>query len=112
MAARFAGSRFLDERRRRRLASENEEAGVDPECFAASAACASHVVEKPTARALTVPVLPLRKLVSGRYWKLMLLGCLLFLVVGAVVWSGEQLRVDPDRWGPGVAGILELGVGA
>jgi len=100
MTARFAGSRSLDERRRRRLASESDEG----ESFAerpsrgSRAAAASTSKESRTRRASHFP---LRKLFSSRLWKIWGVG-LLVLTAGVGVLAGTWAAAErPDVLGPG-----------
>lgn len=84
---------------------------VDDDCFAASAACAGHAVEKREVRSrrpVTVPALPLRKLISSRYWKLILIAAGLAAADTALLWAGHELARHPLRWGPGARAAFSL----
>ena len=105
MAAQFAGSRSLDERRRRRLATESDEAASEP-------------IVAPIPRripAAKAPIkqrgpshFPLRKAISSRLWKhagVALLG--LGLSVGILA-GGFAAQTHPARLGPGLTWFLDL----
>ncbi|HUG91052.1 MAG TPA: hypothetical protein VML55_09475 [Planctomycetaceae bacterium] len=101
MSTRFAGSRHLDERRRRRLAVESDEAAPDSAAPRDEAAAAI-----ARARARTLRHFPLRKLISSRRWKLW--GVLFALsLLGAAAVAGSTLAAQPaGEWPPAAAALL------
>jgi len=90
MATRFAGSRHLDERRRRRLAvsADNESivSGVSTEL---GPAASSEVTEGKSSHETKVSHFPLRKLISPKAWKLWGIGLIGFLVSLALLRAGQ-----------------------
>lgn len=87
MATNFAGSRSLDERRRRRLATENDQANYTQPTTAANQNddAAGHS-EVPASQ--LVSVLHLRKVVSKRAWKIACLSCLSLLCGAGILATG------------------------
>jgi hypothetical protein len=105
MTERFAGSRSLDERRRRRLATESDETAAEavtaPLPRRASAAKTAVKNRGPS-------YFPLRKLISARWWKhagVAILG--LFLGAGILV-GGWAAETHAARLGPGLVQFFEL----
>lgn len=107
MATSFAGARNLDDRRRRRLASETEENSVP-------AARRSRVIHKPaeqhTSRANVsiVALFPVRKLISPQIWKLSFICLVLTLLGGLIIFAGLKQETDPTKFGPGFAKLFSL----
>jgi hypothetical protein len=105
MAAQFAGSRSLDERRRRRLATESDEAAS--ESIVAPIPRRIPAAKTPT-RQRGPSHFPLRKAISSRLWKhagVALLG--LGLSVGILA-GGFAAQTHPARLGPGLTWYLDL----
>ncbi len=74
MATSFAGSRSLDERRRRRLATENDQIDyAQPTTAPQQSDDAAGHSEVPASQLISV--LHLRKFVSNRVWKIVCLSC-------------------------------------
>jgi len=103
--AQFAGSRSLDERRRRRLATESDESLAEP--------AAQPVVRRATS--LRSPEksrgpghFPLRKIISARHWKHAAVGSCGVLLASAIAFAGWMADVHPDRLGPGVVSLVDL----
>ena len=97
MSARFAGSRSLDERRRRRLAAGAEEPGPSGET---AAACGRSAAEGGRRLA---PRVPLQKIISPRGWKVWLVVLAAYalgagvLLAGAGVSRWERARVADEE---------------
>ena len=105
MAAQFAGSRSLDERRRRRLATESDEAA--PETIVAPMPRRSPAAKVPV-KQRGPSHFPLRKAISSRLWKHAGLGLLgLGLSVGILA-GGFAAQTHPARLGPGLTWFLDL----
>jgi hypothetical protein len=105
MAAQFAGSRSLDERRRRRLATESDEAAPEP-VAAPSPRRASAL--KPPAKLRGPSHLPLRKVISTRLWKHAGLALLGLLVAAGILAGGWAAETHPARLGPGLVRLFDL----
>ena len=93
MTARFAGSRFLDERRRRRLATENGDVELSvPVPVSPPQAMKSRSQTSAAGPRAVVGGLPLRKLISPRLWKHVAVS-LLWLYLGCgIIWCGQKLE--------------------
>jgi hypothetical protein len=105
MAAQFAGSRSLDERRRRRLATESEE--TVPE--AATAPVPRRVASsKPQSTARGPSHFPLRKVISARLWKHAGVAFLGLLLGGGILAGGWAAEIYPARLGPGLVRLFDL----
>lgn len=99
MSGRFAGSRSLDERRRRRLAVDegvSEQKSLPPD----GDPVRSLPVRRPTAR------FPLGRIVSRSYWKLVTASLLVALLCGGVVAAGQASSARAGHFGPGVSNLL------
>jgi hypothetical protein len=103
MSARFAGSRSLDERRRRRLAAGAEEPGPSGET---AAACGRSAAEGGRRLA---PRVPLQKIISPRGWKVWLVVLAAYALGAGVLLAGAGV----SRWerflGPGIARLFAIG---
>jgi hypothetical protein len=114
MTARFAGSRFLDERRRRRLAAENGDMDPQP---SVSLSLPSSPTKSTSAASAPGPQevvggLPLRKLISPRLWKHGVVS-LLWLYIGCgIIWCGQQLEFGHLAWGSNWDHLLNLTSGS
>lgn len=107
MSVSFAGSRSLDERRRRRLAVENDEptsprrrgkrgrgsGKTDGRATAKEARCPSH--------------LPLRRIISPRIWKIWAIGLTGLVAVAAIVFLSLRAESLAAACGPEVAGLFD-----
>ncbi len=103
--AEFAGSRSLDERRRRRLATESDEA--------LSESAAPPVSRRVTAfkrpeKSRGPGHFPLRKIISARLWKHSVVGFCGMLLASAIVAAGWAAEVHPARLGPGFLPLFDL----
>lgn len=107
MSANFAGSRSVDERRRRRLAADSDESRA-PET------ATSRPVAKDAGKAAALRSasrFPLRKLISPRLWKLWGVAMLGLAVGVAVVWASVHYANYADVMGPGFARMFNPGSG-
>jgi len=114
MTARFAGSRFLDERRRRRLAAENSDVvTVSPPSLAPPISEAQRRVSlSAVSPQEMIGGLPLQKLISPRLWKHAVVS-LLWLYIGCgIVWCGQQLEFGHWAWSSNWDGLLNLTSGS
>lgn len=103
--AQFAGSRSLDERRRRRLAVESEEGPAETPATAISRRVSS--ANKPgTSRG--PGQFPLRKIISARLWKHSVVALSGLTLGGGVLVAGWAAQVYPARLGPGFAWLFDL----
>lgn len=107
MTARFAGSRSLDDRRRRRLATDTGDAQGGQ--AATTAADVSDDAETPTLRPCTR--FPLRKVISKRGWKVW--GVAGLLLLGGAGLLGGSLSLNPSALthGPAVVAFLDPAFG-
>jgi hypothetical protein len=105
MAAQFAGSRSLDERRRRRLATESDEA--TPEVVPPPAPRRA-AIARATATTRGPSHFPLRKMISPRLWKHAGLALLGVLFAAAILVSGWAAETHAGRIGPGLAQLFDL----
>lgn len=109
MATRFAGSRQLDERRRRRLATENDETGSPPRYVAPPANSARFAPAPPSHERDDQPAgLPFPKLVSPRIWKHLFIGAVAFVAGGGILWTGSQQTALGHAGGPGLVRLFNL----
>lgn len=101
MTARFAGSRHLDERRRRRLAvGEDASAATSADAARSSRARAA----RPGGRA--AHALPLRKFIPQRAWKIWLAGALLALTAAAALCAAAWADQSPHLLAPVATQVL------
>jgi hypothetical protein len=103
--AQFAGSRSLDERRRRRLATESDEALAEP--------AAPPVVRRVTAfksseKSRGPGHFPLRKIISARLWKHAAVGFCGLLFAAAIAVAGWAAEAHSARLGPGFVSLFGL----
>ncbi len=96
MTARFAGSRTLDERRRRRLASNESERSPG----SASGKSSPSEPDEPAEAEVKITHFPLRKVISPKGWKISLVGALVFLA-GAGILAASLSTADSRTLGPG-----------
>jgi hypothetical protein len=105
MTERFAGSRSLDERRRRRLATESDETAVEAVTASlprrASPAKAAVKNRGPS-------YFPLRKLISARWWKHAGVAFLGLLLAAGILAGGWAAETHAARLGPGLVKFFEL----
>jgi hypothetical protein len=106
MAAQFAGSRSLDERRRRRLATESEEAAPEP--IAAPLIPRRTSAPKALGQQRGPSHFPLRKVISSRLWKHAGLAFLGLGLSAGILAGGVAAQTEPARLGPGVAWFFDL----
>ncbi|MCH7687535.1 MAG: hypothetical protein IH899_12785, partial [Planctomycetes bacterium] len=115
MTARFTGSRSLDERRRRRLVSVNDDADANSESAAPSTdAQCSH---KPSAGGeaqsfqpgeAAVAHFPISRLISQKLWKHVAIGLLGLLIGGGIIHAGWAASSASSRLGPGFVDLFDL----
>jgi hypothetical protein len=118
MSTGFAGSRCLDERRRRRLAGEADDNDLNGESSSSSSNdVESHDVdlvaddgELPPGD-VRVSHFPLGRLISPKLWKLWALGVLALLVGGNLLLAGTTSTVGDAQFGPGFAHLFDLAAG-
>jgi hypothetical protein len=101
----FAGSRSLDERRRRRLATDSD-------------AVALEAVAEPAPRRVATPRpkqsrrgpahFPLRKVISIRYWKLALVILTAVAASAGILFGGWAATIYTERLGPGFVLLFRL----
>ena len=105
--AGFASSRYLDERRRRRLATGSEDAD---HASAVSELAASAGGASPAARPLRPSYrhFPLRKALSRRKWKVWSLGLISLLCGTGILIAGIEAAQQAERLGPGFVQIFDL----
>jgi len=103
--AQFAGSRSLDERRRRRLATESDE-GLAEAAPAPMSRRASTV--KSPSKSRGPGHFPLRKIISSRLWKHLVVGLCGLLLAGGLTVAGWAAHVHPARLGPGFVWLFDL----
>jgi hypothetical protein len=103
--AQFAGSRSLDERRRRRLATESDEAHAETPTTPLPRRVSA--VKSP-AKSRGPGHFPLRKVISARLWKHSAIGLGGSLLAGGIVLGGWAAQVHSDRLGPGFAWLFDL----
>ena len=108
MSASFAGSRSVDERRRRRLAADADDAqrvsgNVPSEPVARSAG--------QSAGSRSASRFPLRKLISPRLWKLWSVAALGSAAAAAILWASINYADYADVLGPGFARLFNPGSG-
>ena len=98
MAVQFAGSRSLDERRRRRLAgiSDEEVTIVPVDSFGKSTASTGVASNRMRQR------LPLRRIISPRLWKHALIAGVTLLIGVAIVALGTESQKVSELLGPSV----------
>ncbi|HEX6987241.1 MAG TPA: hypothetical protein VF170_17820 [Planctomycetaceae bacterium] len=97
MSGRFAGSKSLDERRRRRIAAD--EPRLTPSPSDAAAAPKPLPIRRPTGR------FPLRRIVSRSPWKLAGVGLAALALCGAGLAAGHLPPVRSGAYGPGLAAL-------
>jgi hypothetical protein len=108
MAAQFAGSRSLDERRRRRLATESED--VAPEVVAAPLPRRLPATKAPV-KVRGPSHFPLRKVISARRWKHAGLAFLGLLLAGGILAGGWAAETHAEKLGPGFVRLFDLSAG-
>ncbi len=104
MSASFAGSRSLDERRRRRLASEADEPTPAVRGRSETAGRRRRVKEATEWRGTRFP---LKKIISSHRWKIWAFGMLLLLPVAGLIAAAVRLQNVERAAGPAVAELLD-----
>ncbi len=114
MSANFAGSQFVDERRRRRLATEAdmrtrevEPATQDPESMDAAIMemlqnDTPDVIQQAAAREF-----PIRKILSAKWWKHSLIALFVLSCTGGILALGQQIEQASDV-NPGLGRLFSL----
>jgi hypothetical protein len=107
MQAQFAGSRCLDERRRRRLALANDEpeAKENRSSSPKSKQSQATVSEMPSARSASH--FPIRKALSQRWWKVWGIGLCVLALGGGTVAAGWWATQRPETLGPGFLHLFD-----
>jgi len=108
MAASFAGSRCLDERRRRRIAGnwDDEEVVPDGVCGELPPAAVIEAVER---HAVPRQHLPLRRLISPRLWKHLLVAAVTLIIGVMGFWAGWEAERIGEILGPEAARLVAFG---
>jgi len=107
MTARFAGSRTLDERRRRWLASNESEQAADSKTAKPQPTSA----ENPAPVELRITQFPIRKVISPKGWKIAGVGLLVLLCGAAIVALGAEAVQIPSWLKPGWTRLVGAGGG-
>jgi hypothetical protein len=105
MTERFAGSRSLDERRRRRLATESDETAVEAVTTSLPRRTSS---AKAAVDKRGPSYFPLRKLISARWWKLAGVAGLGLLLAAGILAGGWAAETHAARLGPGLVRFFDL----
>lgn len=118
MTTGFAGSRCLDERRRRRLVSEADEHELNSETESTYADDGGRPDVGPEAGAAAthpgdpgVSHFPLGRLISRKLWKLWAVGVLALLVGGNLLLAGTVATAESGQFGPGFSHLFDLTAG-
>lgn len=106
MSASFAGSKHLDERRRRRLAADAEDPAPAASAGALLVPSRVHSISDTAGR----PQFPLRKLISHAAWKHWLLGVCALAAGGLLLWAGARMAAASFR-GDQVLRLFDLAEG-
>jgi hypothetical protein len=107
MTARFAGSRTLDERRRRWLATNESERLVSP----AAEKPPQLPEEEAAPREVNLRQFPIRKVISPKAWKIAL-ACLAVGMMGIMILAtGARGWPDPQMMGPGWLRLIDANGG-
>jgi len=107
MATSFAGARNLDDRRRRRIATETEENSVSS---ARRSSTVGPAQEQRISREQVsiIALFPVRKLISPQIWKLTAFSFALFLLGGLLLTAGLKVAENPAEFGPGFSRLFSL----
>jgi len=110
MTTRFAGSRSLDERRRRRIAAENDVAADATQKKRRTSA--SNAVDEPEMPSVD-PALhfPIRKIISQRRWKIWGMGFIGAVIGAALLCGGHFSTTHAEMLGPGFVKMFDFGNG-
>ena len=106
MSVRFAGSRRVDERRRRNLASQGEPKNAPPSAL--------RVSSKNEQKKNLVPHkssssnFPVKKLISRKKWKLSLIGLGLVTLFSFFLYSSIEIQRFPEKWSPDIVKLFSL----
>jgi hypothetical protein len=101
MTARFAGSKSLDERRRRRLVTEEKRQSTGQEGNDVPSE-RQLPTRRPTGR------FPLRRVVSSSHWKLLATTIACLAVTASAVAAGQSSHVRSGAFGPGLRQLFDL----
>lgn len=107
MTARFAGSKSLDGRRRRRLATESDDV-VSVQSGRGSTDGGGEESGELAPVPTRATQLPLRRVVSPRRWKLWTLGVTFLSLLGGLLWATWRVSQTPESAGPGATQMLSL----
>src|SRR4051812_30113312 len=105
MSGQFAGSRSLDERRRRRLAAGSDEPASETDSVAPlrkSRSVKSAVSRRGPGH------FPLRKIISSRLWKVLGIACGAGLVAAGILVGGWAAKTRSAQLGPGFQHVFDL----
>ncbi|HET6328888.1 MAG TPA: hypothetical protein VFG04_29665 [Planctomycetaceae bacterium] len=101
----FAGSRSLDERRRRRLATDAESVALEQPADASPRRSSASKVKRKTRGPAHFP---LRKVISIRYWKLAAVILFATLAAAGILLGGWAAAIYGERLGPGFVFLFRL----
>src|SRR5579863_663789 len=101
----FAGSRSLDERRRRRLAVESDEATA--ETLSTPLPKRAAPAKSPT-KTRGPSHFPLRKVISAKLWKHAGVACIGLLLAAAILVAGWAAEIHGARLGSGIVRLCNL----
>ena len=105
MSARFAGSRSLDDRRRRRLATE---AGDEVKSTSRRTQRSTKTKPKEEEPRLQITHFPLRKLISPRRWKIWAITLAILVVNAGILWAAVAIGPKAVEYGPNVVRLIDL----
>jgi hypothetical protein len=111
MSTHFAGSRFLNERRQRRLAGDSDGAPALPSAAGKSPAARpstpSTVNKNPMSAALPPSHFPVRKALSRRLWKHWGIAFLGLACLAGILFAQEAAETHAERLGPGFVRLFD-----
>ncbi len=105
MSARFAGSRSLDDRRRRRLATE---AGDEVKSTSGRTRRSTKPKTQEEEPRLQITHFPLRKLISPRRWKIWAITLAVLAVNAGILWAAVKIGPEAAEYGPNVVRLIDL----
>ncbi|MBA3315897.1 MAG: hypothetical protein H0T47_21735 [Planctomycetaceae bacterium] len=100
MSGRFAGSKSLDERRRRRLVSEENN-------HASDVASPQPVNDRPLPTRRPTARFPLRRIIPRSRWKVASAGLVVITLCGFTLVAGQLSGIRSGSYGPGLASFFD-----
>ena len=110
MTASFAGSRSVDERRRRRLATESDDPTFENDLTISEEPPASAVADD-VSRQPAAAHFPLRKVISQKLWKHWAVAFLCLAFGAGFLYCGYRAADLGEKLGPGFARLFDLSNG-